>query len=295
MSDSLSLPPSSLWDDAWRRLRRNRMAVACLWILGAVVILCLGGLLFSGTRLTDTHLEYGANPPTAAHWFGTDTLGRDLFARTLAGGSVSLAVGLIATAVSLIIGVIYGAVSGYFGGKTDAIMMRIVEIVQSLPFMVMVIILIVVLQPKLKGHGQAQLIVLFMVIGAIEWLTMARVVRAQVMSLAQHDFIAAARAMGASQSRIIFRHLIPNCLGPVIIYSTLTIPGVMLTEGVLSFLGLGTQPPFSSWGVLIQEGADNMETRPWMLMFPALFFSVTLFSFNFIGDGLRDALDPKAK
>ena len=295
MSETPSLPPSSLWSDAWRRLRRNRMAVLCSWVLAAIIVLCVCGLVFAGARLTEINLQLGPQPPSASHWFGTDALGRDLFVRTLAGGSVSLAVGLVATAVSLVIGVIYGAVSGYFGGKTDAFMMRVVEIIQSLPFMVLVIILIVVLQPKLKDHGQARLIVLFMVIGAIEWLTMARVVRAQVMNLAQHDFISAARAMGASQSRIIFRHLIPNCLGPVIIYSTLTIPAVMLTEAVLSFLGLGTQPPFSSWGVLIQEGADNMETRPWMLLFPAIFFSVTLFSFNFIGDGLRDALDPKAK
>jgi oligopeptide transport system permease protein len=230
-----------------------------------------------------------------------------LLTRILSGGRVSLAVGLTATLVSLLIGVAYGATSGFLGGRADAIMMRIVEILYALPFIILVIILIVVLEPVFKlprmawlvslfgGEGQIKLVVLFMVIGAIEWLTMARVVRAQVMTLRQQDFVSAALALGVPKWKIILRHLVPNCLGPVIVYSTLTIPAVMLLEAVLSFLGLGVQAPFASWGSLIQEGADNMETRPWMLVFPALFFSSTLFCLNFLGDGLRDALDPKAE
>jgi oligopeptide transport system permease protein len=293
--------------EAWRRLHRNRLAVGCGWLLAAVALACLYGPAVSPHSIEAQNLDYGAQGPSWRHWFGTDPLGRDLLTRLLAGGRVSLAVGLTATLVSLVIGVAYGAIAGYTGGKTDTVMMRIVEILYALPFMVLVILLIVVLEPALKGErlrwlvnlfggeGQVKLIVLFLVIGAIEWLTMARVVRAQVMTLRQQDFVSAALALGVPKRRIIFRHLIPNCLGPVVVYSTLTIPAVMLIEAVLSFLGLGVQPPFASWGSLIQEGADNLETRPWLLVFPAIFFSATLFSFNFLGDGLRDALDPKAE
>jgi oligopeptide transport system permease protein len=290
-----SAPQSSLGRDAWRRLRRNRLALVCGVLLVIVASLCIGGPLVTGHSQTEQNLARGAQPPSGGHWMGTDILGRDLMTRVFTGGRVSLAVGLVATLVSLIIGVAYGAISGYVGGRADAAMMRIVEILYALPFIVIVIILIVVLEPILKGQGQAKLIVLFMVIGAIEWLTMARVVRAQVMTLKNQEFVTAARAIGVPRHRIVFRHLVPNCLGPVIVYSTLTIPSVMLLEAVLSFLGLGVQPPYASWGVLIDEGAANMETYPWMLAFPALLFSVTLFSFNFLGDGLRDALDPKAR
>jgi oligopeptide transport system permease protein len=303
--------PRSPWREAWRRLRRNRLAIICGAILMVIVLACLIGPMLTGHRIDTQDLARGANAalaaPSADHWLGTDALGRDLLSRILTGGRVSLAVGLTATLVSLIIGVAYGATSGFLGGRTDAIMMRIVEILYALPFIILVIILIVALEPVLSqpslkplvdlfgGQGQVKLVVLFMVIGAIEWLTMARVVRAQVMTLRQQDFVSAALALGVPKWKIILRHLVPNCLGPVIVYSTLTIPAVMLLEAVLSFLGLGVQPPFASWGSLIQEGADNLETRPWMLVFPALFFSTTLFCFNFLGDGLRDALDPKAE
>ncbi len=299
--------PHSPWREAWRRLRRNRLALACGGLLLLIALACLLGPFFTGHEIDTQRLDYGARGPGGGHLLGTDQLGRDLLTRILVGGRVSLAVGLTATLVSLLIGVAYGAISGYVGGKTDTAMMRFVEILYALPFMVLVIILIVVLEPvfkepnvawlinKLGGEGQAKLIVLFMVIGAIEWLTMARVVRAQVMTLRQQDFVSAAQALGVPRTGIIFKHLVPNCLGPVIVYSTLTIPAVMLTEAVLSFLGLGVQPPFASWGSLIKDGADNMETWPWMLIFPAVFFSITLFSFNFLGDGLRDALDPKAE
>jgi len=304
-------PPRSPWREAWRRLRRNRLAVACGAVLIVIMLACLIGPHLTGHQIDTQNLERGANTalaaPSTSHWLGTDTLGRDLLTRILAGGQVSLAVGLTATLVSLIIGVAYGATSGFLGGRADAVMMRIVEILYALPFIILVIILIVVLEPVFKqpemewlvkrfgGEGQIKLVVLFMVIGAIEWLTMARVVRAQVMTLRQQDFVSAALALGVPKWKIIFRHLVPNCLGPVIVYSTLTIPAVMLLEAVLSFLGLGVQAPFASWGSLIQEGADNLETRPWMLVFPAAFFSTTLFCFNFLGDGLRDALDPKAE
>ena len=299
--------PRSPWREAWRRLRQNRLAVSCGGILIAIVLACLIGPLVTGQTIETQNLDLGATSPSAQHWLGTDPLGRDLLTRILSGGRVSLAVGLTATLVSLLIGVAYGATSGFLGGRADAIMMRIVEILYALPFIILVIILIVVLEPVFKlprmawlvslfgGEGQIKLVVLFMVIGAIEWLTMARVVRAQVMTLRQQDFVSAALALGVPKWKIILRHLVPNCLGPVIVYSTLTIPAVMLLEAVLSFLGLGVQAPFASWGSLIPEGADNMETRPWMLVFPALFFSSTLFCLNFLGDGLRDALDPKAE
>jgi oligopeptide transport system permease protein len=298
--------PRSPWREAWRRLRQNRLAVSCGGILIAIVLACLIGPLVTGQAIETQNLDLGATSPSAQHWLGTDPLGRDLLTRILSGGRVSLAVGLTATLVSLLIGVAYGATSGFLGGRADAIMMRIVEILYALPFIILVIILIVVLEPVFKlprmawlvslfgGEGQIKLVVLFMVIGAIEWLTMARVVRAQVMTLRQQDFVSAALALGVPKWKIILRHLVPNCLGPVIVYSTLTIPAVMLLEAVLSFLGLGVQAPFASWGSLIQEGADNMETRPWMLVFPALFFSSTLFCLNFLGDGLRDALDVRS-
>jgi oligopeptide transport system permease protein len=298
-------PVSSLWLDAWRRLRRNRLAVVCGALLILIGTATVVGPLIVPRSQTEQNLARGAQPPDREHWMGTDILGCDLMVRVLAGGRVSLAVGLTATLVSLLIGVAYGAISGYAGGRVDAVMMRIVEILYALPFIVIVIMLVVVLEPVfaqlpaalgfIGNSGQAKLVVLFMVIGAIEWLTMARVVRAQVLTLKKQEFVTAAQAIGVPWRRIVFRHLVPNCVGPVIVYSTLTIPAVMLIEAVLSFLGLGVQPPYASWGVLIEEGAANMETSPWMLAFPAFFFSLTLFSFNFLGDGLRDALDPKAR
>jgi oligopeptide transport system permease protein len=228
----------------------------------------------------------GATPPSAEHWLGTDTLGRDLLVRILYGGQISISVGLCATAVALTIGVLYGTISGFLGGKVDAFMMRIVDIIFALPFTVFVILLMVFFGRKF--------VLLFAAIGAVQWLTMARIVRGQVQSLRHQEFIEAAEALGLSKLRIIFRHMIPNALGPIIVYATLTVPSVMLLEAFLSFLGLGVQPPMSSWGVLIKEGADSMEEFPWLLIYPGLFLAVTLFSLNFLGDGLRDALDPRA-
>jgi oligopeptide transport system permease protein len=277
---------SSLWHDAWLRLRKNRLAVAGLAFLTVVAAACLLGPLFSSYGYEEQRLDLGASAPGASHWLGTDTLGRDLLVRTLTGGRVSLGVGLAATFVALTIGVVYGAVAGFVGGKRDAFMMRVVDIMYSLPFPIFVILLMVFF-----GRN---IILLFVAIGAVEWLTMARIVRSQVMAVKRMEFIEAARSLGYGRRRIIFRHILPNILGPVIVYTTLTIPAVMLLEAFLSFLGLGVQPPMSSWGVLIKDGAEKMEEFPWLLVFPAVLFSATLLSLNFVGDGLRDALDVRS-
>lgn len=279
---------TSLWQDAWHRLKKNRMAVASLFVLIIITLLTILGPELTPYGYEELNQGLGATPPLAAgpHLFGTDDLGRDLLTRTLHGGRVSLGVGLIATLTALIIGVTYGAVSGYVGGRTDVIMMRLVDILYAIPFTIFVIVLMSIFDRDIK--------LLFLAIGAVEWLTMARIVRAQVLSLSKQEFVEAAHSLGLSQMTIIFKYLIPNVLGPVIVYTTLTIPAVMLFESILSFLGLGVQAPMSSWGSLIKDGSEMMDVYPWLLIFPALFFSVTLFCLNFLGDGLRDALDPKS-
>ncbi len=269
-----------------RRFRRNRPAVTALVLLTLLATAALLAPAISPYPVDQQNLERGATPPSSAHWIGTDDLGRDLLTRLLHGGRISLAVGLSATFVSLLIGVTFGAVSGYAGGRTDNIMMRLVDILYALPFTVFVIILTVVFG--------GNLLLLFIVIGAVEWLTMARIVRGQVLAVKQQTFIRAARVLGYSHARIILRHLVPNVIGPVIVYTTLTIPRVILLESFLSFLGLGIQPPMSSWGLLIRDGARMMESHPWMLIFPGVTLSITLFTLNLIGDALRDALDPRA-
>jgi oligopeptide transport system permease protein len=250
-----------------------------------LALLCAFGPFFAQSY-QDQNLDLGAAGPSAAHWLGTDTLGRDLFSRILFGGRISMMVGLVATFVALAIGVTYGAVAGFFGGKIDAVMMRIVDIMYALPFTIFVILLMVFF-----GRN---IFLLFFAIGAVEWLTMARIVRGQIISIKKMEYIEAARALGLGKRRIIFRHMIPNILGPIIVYTTLTIPAVMLLEAFLSFLGLGVQPPMSSWGVLIKDGAEKMEEFWWLLVFPGGVFSLTLFSLNFLGDGLRDALDVRS-
>jgi oligopeptide transport system permease protein len=274
-----------LWLDAWYRLRKNRLAV-----LGGVVVIIMTVLSFFGPLFLKYSYEVqdltlNVSPPSAQHWLGTDKLGRDLLSRILYGGRISLLVGVAATAVSLTIGVLYGTISGYVGGKTDRVMMRLVDILYSLPFVVFVILLMVF-------FGR-HIVLLFVAIGAVEWLTMARIVRGQVLSLRKQEFIEACISLGLPFRRILLRHMIPNVLGPVIVYTTLTIPAVMLLEAFLSFLGLGVQPPMSSWGLLIKDGAEMMEEAPWLLIFPGTLFALSLFSLNFLGDGLRDALDPK--
>jgi len=285
----------SLWMDARRRLFHNRAALASMIILGLIAVLAVLAPLLSPYSYDEVNYDIIACAPgwwpapaactAPGHLFGTDAVGRDLFVRVLFGARVSLAVGLVATFVSLVIGVLYGATAGYLGGRIDGLMMRIVDVLYSLPFIFFVIILMVMFDRNF--------ILLFVAIGAVEWLTMARIVRGQTLSIKQKEFIEAARAGGVGPFRIITRHIIPNVVGPVMVYVTLTVPGVILMESFLSFLGLGIQEPLTSWGVLISDGAGQMETAPWMLLFPALFMAVTLFCFNFIGDGLRDALDPK--
>lgn len=277
---------TSLWRDAWHRLRRNRLALISLFLFVGIVLFCVVGPFLSPWDSEQQDLLRGAQGPSAAHWFGTDTLGRDLMVRTMEGGRISLLVGLVATVVALMIGILYGATAGYVGGRTDAVMMRIVDILYALPFTIFVILLMV-------AFGRS-LWLMFVAIGCVEWLTMARIVRSGVMALRKQEFIEAAVSLGYSHPRIILKHLIPNVLGPVIVVATLTVPAVMLLEAFLSFLGLGVQPPNASWGVLINEGQQNMEVFPWLLVFPAFFFALTLFCLNFLGDGIRDALDPKS-
>jgi oligopeptide transport system permease protein len=274
---------SSLWQDAWLRLKKNRAAVAGGVVLITMVILALLTPLIAPYSYEAQNLDLGASPPSAAHWLGTDIFGRDLLTQILYGGRISLAVGFIATAVALVIGVTWGAVAGYVGGRVDAAMMRFVDILYALPFMIFIILLMVVF-----GRN---ILLLFLAIGAVEWLTMARIMRTQVQALRQQEFVEAAISLGLSPSAIIFKHIIPNAIGPIIVYTTLTIPSVMLLEAFLSFLGLGIQPPQTSWGLLISYGAETMEEYPWLLIFPGLALTFTLFSLNFLGDGLRDALD----
>jgi len=277
---------TSLWKDALHRLAKNRLAVGGAVFLAMLGVIALATPWIAPYVYDAQDLKLGASAPSADHWLGTDRLGRDLLTRILYGGRISLMVGFAATGVSLLVGVLYGAIAGYTGGRTDSVMMRTVDIMYALPFTIFVVILMVFF-----GRN---MMLLFLAIGAVQWLTMARIVRGQVMSLKQADFVDAAVVLGYSRRRIITRHIIPNVLGPVIVYTTLTIPNVMLLEAFLSFLGLGVQPPMSSWGVLIKEGADVMEEYPWMLLFPSLALSATLFALNFLGDGLRDALDPRA-
>lgn len=276
----------SLWDDARRRLLRNRAAVGSMILLGVLVLAAVVGPLFTPYAYDQINKEHVWAPPlTAGHLLGADSLGRDLLARLLTGLRVSLAIGLVATTVSLIIGVVWGAVAGYVGGRVDEIMMRVVDVLYSLPFIFFVILLMVTFG--------SNIILIFVAIGAVEWLTMSRIVRGQTLSLKHKEFVEAARAAGLGTGGIIARHIIPNLLGPVVVYVTLTIPAVILAESFLSFLGLGVQPPMASLGTLIANGAQDMELAWWLLVFPALTMVVTLMCFNFIGDGLRDAIDPK--
>lgn len=276
----------SLTQDAILRLRKNKMAMISLYFLLLLIVVAILTPWIAPFSYEEQNLALGASAPSAQHWLGTDILGRDQLTRIMYGSQISLAVGFIATSVALTIGVLWGAIAGFVGGKVDSIMMRIVDGLYALPFTIFIILLTVVFG--------SSLLLLFLAIGAVEWLTMARIVRGQVLTIKKQEFVEAAVSMGLSPWRIITRHLIPNVLGPVIVYTTLTIPSVILLESFLSFLGLGIQPPASSWGSLISSGVETMEEYPWLLIFPGLVLTMTLFSLNFLGDGLRDALDPKA-
>jgi oligopeptide transport system permease protein len=299
---------TSLWRDAWRRLLKNKLAVFGLVVvvlitlasvLGPTIIKRATGFTPDYIPTNDTRLIKSFPPFTGpngefswSHPMGTDNAGRDQLARVLQGGQISLFVGIISTLVSLLIGVSYGAIAGYVGGRVDNIMMRLVDILYSLPYVIVVIVLLSMFRSQTP---RGQLILLFVALGAVSWLTMARIVRGQVLSLKNQEFVMAAKATGVSAPRIIFRHLVPNTLGPVIVYATLTIPQIMLTEAFLSFLGFGVQAPLASWGSLASDGIQNIGIFPWQLIFPGVTMALTLFSLNFLGDGLRDALDPQMR
>ncbi len=298
---------TSLWKDAWKRLLKNKLAVFGMIVVAIIVAVCLIGppIVKALTGYDYAYIPPDANqtksfPPFTApdgsfswtHPMGTDNAGRDILARVLLGGRISLMVGIISTFVSLLIGVSYGAIAGFLGGKVDDLMMRVVDVLYSLPY----IIVVVVLLAFFAGNSPlSQLILLFVALGAVSWLTMARIVRGQVISLKNQEFVIAARATGVSTGKIIFRHVVPNTLGPVIVYATLTIPQVMLTESFLSFLGFGVQAPLASWGSLANDGVQNIAIFPWQLIFPGVTMALALFSLNFLGDGLRDALDPQMR
>jgi oligopeptide transport system permease protein len=276
----------SLWDDARRRLLRNRAAVASMILLGLFLLAAVVGPYLTAYSYDAINKGDVWDPPLVnGHLLGTDSLGRDLLARLLIGLRVSLAIGVVATAVSLVIGVTWGAIAGFLGGLVDELMMRFVDVLYTLPFIFFVILLMVT-------FGRNFLLI-FLAIGCVEWLTMARIVRGQTLSLRQKEFVEAARASGLSTSAIIGRHIVPNLLGPVVVYATLTIPAVILTESFLSFIGMGVQEPLTSLGTLISNGADELDLAPWLLIFPSIVMILTLMAFNFIGDGLRDAIDPK--
>ena len=318
MSENIEpIKGTSLGRDAWKRLLKNKLAVFGLIVLGLMVLAVILGppIIRWTTGLTADYIPSSGDliksfPPSREHWMGTDEAGRDLLARVLQGGRISLMVGIISTIVSLIVGVSYGAIAGYLGGKIDNVMMRIVDIIYAIPYILIVIVLLSVfggpntpnwiawLSLKIGGAGNqglSQIFLLFLALGLVSWLTMARVVRGQVLSLKNQEFILAAKATGVSTFGIIFRHLVPNTLGPVIVYATLTVPSVMLTEAFLSFLGLGVQAPYASWGSLASDGIKNIAIFPWQLIFPGVTMALTLFSLNFLGDGLRDALDPQTR
>jgi oligopeptide transport system permease protein len=308
---------TSLWKDAWKRLLKNKLAVFGLFVVAFMFIAVAIGppIIQAITGFTPDYIpsDKGGEfvksfPPSLQHPMGTDDSGRDILSRVLQGGRISLMVGIISTMVSLVIGVAYGAVSGYFGGRIDNFMMRIVDILYGIPYILMVIVLLAAFGganapgfikaiSDLFGGGQglSQIFMLFFALGIISWLTMARVVRGQVLSLKNQEFVLAAKATGVSTLNIIFRHIVPNTLGPVIVYATLTIPQVMLSEAFLSFLGLGVQAPYASWGSLVNDGIKNIAIYPWQLIFPGVTMALTLFSLNFLGDGLRDALDPQQR
>ena len=301
----------SLWRDAWIRLKKNHMAVASVFIISLICTLCfIAPAILDFQNPNTQNLKNTFAPIGGDHLLGTDQLGRDLLSRLVYGGRISLLVGFVATAVSLVIGIVWGSVSGYIGGRTDNLMMRIVDILYGLPFLVLVILFALLISEYTKGLAvimdeswgwdeetikkTTNLIPLFVAIGALGWLTMARMARAQVMTLKNLEYIEAARSLGLSHTKILLRHILPNMLGPVIVYTTLTVPGFILYEAALSYLGLGVESPNSSWGILLKDGANYMETYPRLLIIPSVVFSITLFALNFLGDGLRDALDPKA-
>ena len=275
------------WQDVWLRLKQNKLAMTGLFIIALLALMALLGPHLSGHSYDEQDLQLVNHPPGSGYWFGTDSLGRDLFTRVCYGARISLAIGLLTSIICMVIGVLYGGISGYLGGRVDEIMMRFVEVLYSIPFLLYVILLMVLLEPGLKS--------IFIALGIVYWQNMARVVRGQVLTLKEQEYIYAARLLGAGTWRILLRHLIPNTMGPIIVSMTLLVPEAIFTEAFLSFLGLGVSAPMASWGVLASDGMQGLRNYPWQLFFPALFISITMLAFNFVGDGLRDALDPRLR
>ncbi|MEN4767547.1 MULTISPECIES: oligopeptide ABC transporter permease OppC [Duffyella] len=286
-SEKLEVEGRSLWQDARRRFIHNKAALASLFVLLLIALFVTIAPMVAQFTYDDTDWAMMSAPPdtVSGHWFGTDSSGRDLLVRVAIGGRISLMVGVSAALVAVVLGTLYGSLAGYLGGKTDSVMMRLLEILNSFPFMFFVILLV-------TFFGQ-NILLIFVAIGMVSWLDMARIVRGQTLSLKRKEFIEAAHVGGVSTMKIVTRHIVPNVLGVVVVYASLLVPSMILFESFLSFLGLGTQEPLSSWGALLSDGANSMEVSPWLLLFPAGFLVITLFCFNFIGDGLRDALDPK--
>lgn len=286
-SNEIARPSTSYWQDCWRRLKMNKAAMLGLLMILIISLLAIVGPFFTAHSYSDQQLERANQPPSAEYWFGSDNLGRDLFTRVLYGARISLSIGIVASLINLTIGVIYGGISGYFGGRVDSIMMRIVDVLYGIPLLLYVILLMVVLKPGLSN--------IFIALGLVYWLRMAQIVRGQVLALREQEYILAAKLVGASSWRIILRHLIPNSMGPIIVTMTLAIPEAIFTEAFLSFIGLGVSAPMASWGVLASEGVASLHSYPFQLFYPALAISITMLSFNFVGDGLRDALDPRMR
>ncbi len=280
-------PATTYWQDAWRRLKENKLAMAGLAVIVFIALMAAVGPLFSPYSYSDQVLSEANQPPSAQHWFGTDNLGRDLLTRVLYGARISLSIGVVASLINLTIGVVYGGVSGYFGGRVDSVMMRLVDILYGIPLLLFVILLMVVLKPGLTN--------IFIALGLVYWLGMARIVRGQVLAIKEQEYVLAARLVGAGPRRIILRHLVPNSMGPIIVTLTLSIPEAIFTEAFLSFIGLGVSAPMASWGVLASESLAGLRSYPFQLLYPALAISVTMLAFNFLGDGLRDALDPRMR
>lgn len=286
-AEEITGPSLSFWKDAWRRLKQNKLAVAGLWVLFLLATMAIIGPFLSGHTYYDTNLKLKNLAPGAEFWFGTDDLGRDMFTRVWFGARISLFIGLSAAMIDLIVGVVWGGAAAYYGGKVDELLMRIADILFGLPYLLVVIMLMVVM-----GQGLFTIILAMTITG---WIGMARIVRGQVLQLKEQEYVLAARSVGASTARILFKHLIPNAMGPIMVTMTLTVPSAIFTEAFLSFLGLGVQAPIASWGTMANDGLGALRYYPWRLFFPAILISFTMLSFNVVGDGLRDALDPRMR
>jgi oligopeptide transport system permease protein len=286
-SEKIERESLSSWQDAWQRLKANKAAMIGLWVLIVLSFMAIFGQMMSPHDYFTNDLDKTNLPPSSEHWFGTDDLGRDMFERTWMGASISLRVGIFAALIDLIIGVIYGGIMGYVGGRTDDVMNKFAEVIYSIPYLLIVIMLVVVLEPSMWT--------IILALGIVGWINMSWIVRGQVMQLKNQEYVLASRSLGAGPARILFRHLIPNSLGPIIVTLTLTVPSAIFSEAFLSFLGLGVSSPAASWGTMIDDALTSWTIYPWRMAFPAFFICLTMFAFNVLGDGLRDAFDPKLK